>query len=61
MTTLLLNTLTARQNPAFVSRFMEALRENTKRRLARKAFLSMDDHMLSDIGITRGQVTRNSF
>jgi uncharacterized protein YjiS (DUF1127 family) len=36
--------------------FRSAFRRRLARRAARKALLAFDDHMLSDIGISRGEI-----
>ena len=61
MTTLRLTEMTARQNRSLLDRFMVSLHEARERRATRRALLKLDDHMLKDMGLSRGSVLSGRF
>ena len=61
MTTTMMLELTARQNRNVIARAIDGLRERMIQRKHRRMFLAMDDHMLRDIGMTRGDAMAGKF
>jgi len=65
MTTFMLHEIMARQNRNLFGRLTSnltlRLRQKMQRRQARKALLSLDDHMLRDIGVARRVVLSDEF
>jgi uncharacterized protein YjiS (DUF1127 family) len=61
MTTAALNSITQRRNSSMLSLMLERFTASTKRRALRKVLLTMDDHMLRDIGLSRHQVLSGEF
>jgi uncharacterized protein YjiS (DUF1127 family) len=61
MTTAAFNNIAQRRNSGMFSLMLERFTANTKRRALRKTLLSMDDHMLRDIGLSRYQVLSDEF
>jgi uncharacterized protein YjiS (DUF1127 family) len=61
MTTTMMLELTARQNRNVLARTIDGIRERMTKRNHRRMFLAMDDHMLRDIGMTRGDALAGKF